>query len=377
MVTHPHPPARSRPSLLETVAGAHVELASPLDTVVQRAVRAAFAGTAGIGSLELAGQALAELVALDATRPGPWFAVGLLRGFEPGAMDQGLLPPTADLAYFHLLGQLTALVERGDDDGLAAAALASEPAVQRLVGSTAARHLAAPVLAALVATAPRRVAALLGDVSVVFVGWERFMAALRRQGCRLIRSGDLAMAERLLRAGEDVLEFWAGLEDDLGASMAMELQQAQLRVLRVTARRSGGDFPGARRLLVAVPEELLPRDARADLACEWALVEAEVGKVGTLDVPRSLPERAALGERLNRGQAHLDAALEASPDHALARVLCALGCLCRGDEVGAVHHLGPEQPSPPSGAQVGPAARVARALAGLRLAEPGTDEAGE
>ncbi len=63
--------------------------------------------------------------------------------------------------------------------------------------------------------------------------------------------------------------------------------------------------------------------------------------VGMLDVPGTPAERAALGERLNQGQAHLDAAIEASPDHSVARVPSALACLCRGDDVGAAHHLAP------------------------------------
>ena len=362
-------------SLVELVATSEGDVGSPLDTVVHRAVRDAFGKGGGHDARELAGRAVTELVSLDTLRPGSWFGVGLARGYGIGEGDAWPLPPTPELDYFHLLGQATAMVERHDPHALVAAALAAKPAVQRLVESPAARHLAAPLLSALVEAAPTWVADLLGRASLTFAGWERLIGAVERQASTLVRAADLAPAEQLLRAGEEVLQFWAGLAADLGAALAMERHQARLRLLRVTARRTGRDFHGAGRLLRTVSDDLLPAEARADVSCEWALTLAEVASVRTLALPGTPAERAGLENRLSRGEAHLGAALAAREDHALARLLQGLLCFCRGDETGFVRNIGvgePGWPAPPG--EVTAAARFRRAQAVLPLVEPGADD---
>ncbi len=106
-------PALDGAALVERVAASEGEAVSPLGAVVVRAVQAAFAGSGGTGARELAGRAVSELVHLDAMRPGSWFALGLARGYGLGTEEGWPLPQTPDVAYFHLLGQATALVEQG------------------------------------------------------------------------------------------------------------------------------------------------------------------------------------------------------------------------------------------------------------------------
>lgn len=369
------PLAPAGPSLAESVLAAEGPAVAALHTMLLRCVQGAFAGTAGAGPPELAASAVEELVSLDARRPGAWFLLGLVRAYAPGAVGPDVTPPTAELAYHHQLGVLTGLVERGDEAGVAAAARDADAAVERLVGSGGGEHLGAPVLSALLHQAPGRVASLLDRVAVAFAGWEPFVGAAHDRAAKLLGAGEAVVGDDLLRAAQAVLRFWAGLPDDPGAALLMGRHDAELGLLRARGRRLEGDFAGAGRLLDAVAEELLDPLARGDAACERALVEAEVARVTALRFPGPADQRATLTTRLERGRAHVDAALATSPDHPVAHLLLGVLFLCRGDEAGAVRHLGggTAPGSPEQGPDLGPTLGYRRAVAHLGVLEAATD----
>jgi hypothetical protein len=355
-----------------------IDRLSPLDAMIGRAVTAAgLTGSDGESSSELvlAREALEELIRLDVSRPLSWRYYGHVLERLGVARSQGLQPLDEECQLQLLLGRVQALAASGPSERFDALVRAEPDRIERLLGRAEAASVAAAVLGA--HFEERRFVHLLGLIPTACAGWDRMLANVSRGVEALLEQGQPGVAEVRLRAVQEALLRWTREANDDAIEAGLERHAAAVALLRAECRRRRGEFAGASRILETIDAGFLDAEGLAARAREAGLAAAQIKGLNTVRVPKAVAERVQLAERLTRARHHLEAALDADPGQLVATVLLGLLACCVGDDPSAVAHLDGVALDETNESPLAPLAtplRFHRALAKLRLLEPGTDE---
>lgn len=288
-------------------------------------------------TLDVADQAVDELLSLDGRRPEWWRLRGLADGLTAAPLESDSpAPPTPELAQQKLVGLLEALVYRGRGDDVAELVRSVRGAIARLVRTSARPDLFEPMFTALLERDPMLARELLMLVTRPFPQWRDVIDGIRRAGAHLAAQDPVA-AGSLLRAGDDMLTAWTPdlSHDDLAE---VERAAAGLAVERVSCQRRAADFRGARSLLGRIDPRVLSRQAHGRLLDEAALVAASVSSLHVLVFPEGSADRELASRRLGQAKCEIEAAVEGGSG-VTGRVLRAVGAVAAGEHGNAVADL--------------------------------------
>jgi hypothetical protein len=359
-----------RPARAEAVTGA---LPLGLDTVLRWA--AGVEAPPARPDPDVVAAALEELLRLDPARMSVWGLYGEVMARVGRHPDEALRPDPAWHALADLRDRVRAAAAARDLDAVRTIVAGEGAAVRQLLRGGHGAAIAAAVLESALDDA-RGFGRLLGVVATPFAGWGLFVAATCERAERLFDAGRAGEGELVLRALEEALLRWVRAP---GAADADALDRAigAVLLLRAESRRRHGDFVGARRVLGGLDPAVLHEAHRARHASELALATAEIAGLDRLELPADEGLWRRLTQRLERAATHLEAALAADPKNLVAVTLAGLLARARGDDERAAPLLAQaalELSTTDETAMLAAGLRYHRAVAELRLLDPGSDE---
>lgn len=315
-----------------------------------------------------------HLTSLEPAAPGPWFVLGYIGRYHAITVE---VRPTAVAAMARTVGEFVARCEMDDVEALHRFCVAHWDELRELVTSRARLQLFGPVARCFVLQDPLRAVRLMTPPLTPFRGWQLVLSVAKRRALDLLKAKDFTTAEQLLVAVRSQLEHWL-TEPAIGRpEEVLEYEFAAVTLLLARSRRHRSDFRGALELLNDQPHWPSPLGRSAIL--EVALSHASLTSPDRLRLPQTPKESARLAARLAGARAAIADCVAIAPDDWIAQLMAGAAAIASDDHFAAARHLRAAESAIEleCGSQRVAEIRFHRALAELRLLEPGGDLAAD